>query len=104
MPGPQRCERFGPDKVGIVHVVERCVRQAYLAGVDRESGKDVSFQNEWIRRRMKALASVVAIRRLRVFPGRRLEEHLAKPTKSDQVGICLRQLLTARFQKCPVPV
>ncbi|TWT69688.1 hypothetical protein [Crateriforma conspicua] len=116
MPRPKRSEQFDPGEVCIVHVVQRCVRRAFLAGVDRESGKDYSFRKEWIRRRMEALASVfavdvlsyavmsnhmhqilrnrpdvccrwsdedVAIRWLRVFPGRRLEEHLAEPTEND---------------------
>lgn len=116
MPRPQRSEQFDPAEVCVVHVVQRCVRRAFLAGVDHQSGKDFSFRKEWIRRRMEALASVfavdvlsyavmsnhmhqilrnrpdvcaewtdeeVAIRWLRVFPGRRLEEHLAEPTEND---------------------
>src|SRR6056297_555616 len=116
MPRPKRSEQFDPAEVCIVHVVQRCVRRAFLAGVDRQTGKDYSFRREWMRRRMEALASVfgidvltyavmsnhlhlilrnrpdvvatwsdqeVAIRWLRVFPGRRLEEHLAEPTEND---------------------
>ena len=116
MPRPKRAEQFEPSEVAIVHVVQRCVRRAFLAGVDVASGKDYSFRKKWIRRRMEALASVfavdvlsyatmsnhmhqilrnrpdvvatwsdrdVAIRWLKVFPGRRLEEHLAEPTESD---------------------
>lgn len=111
-----RAEQFDSSEVGIVHAVQRCVRRAFLAGVDEKTGKDFSFRREWIRRRMEALASVfgidvltyaimsnhihlilrnrpdvvaawsdkdVAIRWLRVFPGRRLEEHLAEPTEND---------------------
>ena len=111
-----RAELFQAAEIGIVHTVQRCVRRAWLAGVDAQSGKDYSFRKEWIRRRMEALASVfamdvltyailsnhmhlilrnrpdvvaawsdqeVAIRWLRVFPGRRLEEHLAEPTDND---------------------
>ncbi len=111
-----RAEAFHPTEIGIVHAVQRCVRRAFLAGVDQQSGKDYSFRKEWIRRRMESLASVfgvdvltyavmsnhmhlilrnrpdvvaawsdqeVAIRWLRVFPGRRLEEHLAEPTEND---------------------
>jgi len=111
-----RAEQFHASEIGIVHAVQRCVRRAFLAGVDEKSGKDFSFRREWIRRRMEALASVfgidvltyaimsnhmhvilrnrpdvvaawsdqeVAIRWLRVFPGRRLEEHLAEPTEND---------------------
>ena len=113
---PARSEQFHSAEIGIVHTVQRCVRRAFLAGVDAVSGTDFSFRREWIRRRLEALASVfgidvltyavmsnhlhlilrnrpdvvaqwsdeeVAIRWLRVFPGRRLEEHLAEPTDSD---------------------
>ena len=111
-----RAEQFQAAEIGIVHAVQRCVRRAFLAGVDSVSGKDFSFRKEWVRRRMEALASVfgvdvltyavmsnhmhlilrnrpdvvaawsdreAAIRWLRVFPGRRLEEHLAEPTEND---------------------
>jgi hypothetical protein len=111
-----RAEQFTVDQVSIVHVVQRCVRRAFLAGVDQNTGKDFGYRREWIRRRTEALASVfgvdvisyailsnhfhlilrnrpdvvsawsdreVAIRWLRVFPGRRLEEHLGEPTDSD---------------------
>ncbi|TVQ04519.1 MAG: hypothetical protein EA381_00290, partial [Planctomycetaceae bacterium] len=113
---PAGSDLFIPDEIAVIHAVQRCVRRAFLAGVDPVSGKDFSFRREWIRRRMEALASVfgvdvltyavmsnhlhlilrnrpdvvaqwsdeqVAIRWLRVFPGRRLEEHLAEPTQND---------------------
>ena len=116
MPRPKRCEQFSPDEVCLVHCVQRCVRRAFLAGVDPQTGTDYSFRKEWIRRRLEALASVfgvdvlayaimsnhlhvvlrnrpdvvaqwsdqeVAIRWLRVFPGKRLEEHLAEPTDHE---------------------
>ena len=116
MPRPQRSEQFCADEICVVHSIQRCVRKAWLAGIDPVSGVDYSFRKEWIRRRMEALASVfaidilsyaimsnhlhqilrnrpdvcaqwsdeeVAIRWLRVFPGRRMEEHLAEPTEND---------------------
>ena len=116
MPRPQRSEQFSADEICVVHSIQRCVRKAWLAGVDPVSGVDYAFRKEWIRRRMESLASVfaidvlsyaimsnhmhqilrnrpdvcaqwsdeeVAIRWLRVFPGRRLEEHLAEPTEND---------------------
>ena len=121
MPRPQRAEQFDSAEVCIVHVVQRCVRRDFLAGVDAATGKDYSFRREWIRRRMETLASVfavdvlsyaimsnhmhqilrnrpdvvaawsdeeVAIRWLKVFPGRRLEEHLADPTENDVQTLC----------------
>lgn len=116
MPRPMRCEQFTAEEICIVHAVQRCVRRAFLAGVDKASGKDYSFRREAIRRRMEALASVfavdvltyavmsnhlhlvlrnrpdvvaawsdrdAAVRWLRVFPGRRLDEQLAEPTDTD---------------------
>ncbi|MCC9603925.1 hypothetical protein LOC67_25515 [Stieleria sp. JC731] len=116
MPRPQRCEQFQTSEVCVVHVVQRCVRRAWLAGIDPISGLDYSFRKEWIRRRMEALASVfavdvlayaimsnhmhqvlrnrpdvceqwsdeeVAIRWLRIFPGKRLDEYLAEPNTND---------------------
>ena len=113
---PKRGEQFSCDEVGIAHVVQRCVRRAFLAGIDQATGKDYSFRREWIRRRMELLASVfgldllsyavmsnhlhlilrtrpdvvetwsdeeVALRWLRLFPGKRLEEHLGEPTDAD---------------------
>ena len=113
---PIRSEQFDASEVCVVHVIQRCVRRAFLAGRDDRTGIDFSFRREWIRRRMEALASVfgvdvltyaimsnhfhvilrnrpdvvatwsdeeVALRWLRVFPGRRLDEQLAEPTKED---------------------
>ena len=116
MPRLPRNEQFDPNSVGIVHICQRCVRRAYLAGEDAVSGKNYGHRREWIRCRMERLASVfgidvltyailsnhlhivvrtrpdviadwsdsdVALRWLRVFPGRRIDEQLADPTTTD---------------------
>jgi hypothetical protein len=61
MPRPLRAEIFTHDEVCIVHCMQRCVRRAYLAGVDALSGRDYQYRREWIRQRMEKLASVFAI-------------------------------------------
>ena len=61
MPRPKRTEQFDSLEVCIVHAVQRCVRRAFLAGVDKETGKDYSFRKEWIRRRLESLASVFGV-------------------------------------------
>ncbi len=116
MPRAPRAEQFDPGSVCIVHLVQRCVRRAYLAGADAVTGKNFEHRREWIRCRMERLASVfgidvltyailsnhlhivirtrpdiaanwsdaeVALRWLRVFPGRRIDEQLADPTTND---------------------
>jgi len=61
MPRALRCEQFDPNEVCILHLVQRCVRRAYLAGADPVTGKDFGFRREWIRCRMERLASVFGI-------------------------------------------
>jgi len=39
MPRPKRADQFDRGEVCVVHVVQRCVRRAYLAGVDQENGR-----------------------------------------------------------------
>ncbi len=113
MPRTPRAEQFDPNQVGIVHLIQRCVRKSFLTGFDENTGKDYSHRREWIRSRMERLASVfgidiltyailsnhlhlvartrpdvvrewsdreVALRWLRIFPGQRIDEHLADPT------------------------
>jgi hypothetical protein len=53
-----RSEVFSRAEVCIVHAVQRCVRRAYLTGIDEKSGRDYSHRKEWIRRRLESLASV----------------------------------------------
>jgi hypothetical protein len=128
---PLRTEQFRHDEIAVVHCVQRCVRRAFLAGIDAVSGVDYSYRREWIRRRFEALASVfaidilsyailsnhlhvilrnrpdvlanlsdeeVAIRWLRVFPGRRLEEHLAEPSQTDVQRVLADPELLAKIR------
>jgi hypothetical protein len=42
MPRPLRSELFDPNEVCIVHCIQRCVRRAFLAGLDPVSGKNTN--------------------------------------------------------------
>jgi len=61
MPRPKRSEIFTPNEVSILHVVQRCVRRAFLSGFDEATGNDYSYRKEWIRQRIEKLASVFAV-------------------------------------------
>lgn len=43
------------------HCMSRCVRQAYLCGVDAESGKDYGHRKGWIVDRIKFLSKVFSV-------------------------------------------
>ena len=49
------------DSVGVYHCIARCVRRAFLCGVDPYTGKDYSHRKEWILDRMRELAGLFAI-------------------------------------------
>ncbi len=116
MPRAPRAEVFDPKEICIVHCTQRCVRRAYLAGLDQATGKNYEFRREWIRCRMERLASVFGIdvltyaimsnhmhivirtrpdvvqswsdeeaatRWLKIYPGKRIDEHLGQPTRND---------------------
>ena len=40
------------------HVMSRCVRRAFLCGVDRYSGRDYGHRKQWLVARLRTLGSV----------------------------------------------
>ena len=53
MPSCARHQIIEPDKVSSYHLVARCVRKAFLCGVDKYSGKDFSHRRYWVESRLK---------------------------------------------------
>ncbi len=50
-----------PNQIQIVHIWNRCVRRAYLCGIDPLTGKDFEHRRQWARERLEHLASIFAI-------------------------------------------
>src|SRR5208282_1820253 len=61
MPTYARGQIVVEDLVGVYHCIARCVRRAFLCGVDSYSGQDYEHRRDWIRERLEHLASIFAI-------------------------------------------
>src|SRR5690606_11992078 len=66
--GSARCSMTYPRKTLIsledtpyYHVISRCVRRAWLWGVDEYAGRDYSHRKAWVLDRLQQLTSVFAI-------------------------------------------
>jgi hypothetical protein len=50
-----------PDAPGFYHCISRCVRRAWLCGVDPYSGTSYEHRREWVEKRLLALAEIFSV-------------------------------------------
>jgi hypothetical protein len=53
MPTYARGQIVVEDTVGVYHCIARCVRRAFLCGIDPYTGQDYSHRKEWILDRLR---------------------------------------------------
>src|ERR1700688_3653661 len=61
MPTYARRQIVVEDEVGVYHCIARCVRRAFLCGVDPYTGQDYSHRKEWILDRLRELAGLFSV-------------------------------------------
>ena len=61
MPARPRKETIRQDEIGCYHCFNRCVRRAFLCGVDPMTGNDYGHRKTWIQQRLETLAAGFAV-------------------------------------------
>ena len=61
MPAYARKEIVDESDVGVYHCVARCVRRAFLCGVDLYSRKNFDHRKVWVQDRLEELAAIFAV-------------------------------------------
>ena len=61
MPGCSRKKLLLKNQVQVVHCFTRCVRRAFLAGIDPLTGKDFNYRRDWIRDLLEQQAALFGI-------------------------------------------
>lgn len=96
-----RGEYLDPRSIQIVHAVSRCVRRAFLCGLDPLTGNSFEHRREWIRDRLEVLASVFAIDCL-TFAVMNNHLHLVLRSRPDIVRSWTDKEVAQRWcQLCP---
>jgi len=57
----KRSELIDSENAGYYHLITRCVRRAFLCGVDKETGRSYEHRRRWIEERILALADIFSI-------------------------------------------
>jgi REP element-mobilizing transposase RayT len=61
MPAYARRKIVNENQVGVYHCIARCVRRAFLCGVDRSTGRDYNHRKKWVLNRLRQLAGVFGV-------------------------------------------
>ena len=81
----RRSEVVDPTAVQILHIINRCVRRAFLCGVDSVSGQDYSHRRQWLQDRLEYLVRHFAIE-IATFSIMSNHFHLVVRTRPDIVS------------------
>ena len=103
MPAYARREIVIGEEVGVYHCIARCVRRAFLCGVDPLTENDYEHRKQWVRQRLEKLASVFAIdicsyavmsNHLHVVL--RVRPDLVADWSAEEVALCWKRLFPPR--------
>ena len=56
-----RSSLIPPGQAGTFHCVQRCVRRAFLCGIDHYTGRSFEHRKDWVEQRLMRLAECFAV-------------------------------------------
>lgn len=79
----KRSELIDSESAGYYHLTTRCVRRAFLCGVDKEINQSYEHRRQWIENRIVALADIFSIE---VYSYAVMHNHYHLVVYSDPLG------------------
>ena len=93
-----RSRQVNVDTTPYYHVIGRCVRRAFLCGLDSASGKDYEHRRQWVVDRLRLLCSVFAVE-LCSFAVLSNHYHLVIRLATDQAQFWTNDEVMSRWEK-----
>ena len=81
----KRSDLIDSENAGYYHLISRCVRRAFLCGVDDETGVSYEHRRAWIEQRILQLATIFSIE---VYSYAVMHNHYHLVIYSDPLGPC----------------
>ena len=83
---------------GTYHVCSRCVRRAFLFGIDETTGKDLSHRREWIEKRILLLSEIFTVS---IYAYAVMSNHYHIVLRMDKVCLSDEAVADRWMQLCP---
>ncbi len=111
MPAYARRDIVNEDQVGVYHCIARCVRRAFLCGVDPYTGRDYNHRKQWVLDRLRQLAGVFgievcsyAVMSNHIHLILRNRPDVAQRWSSDEVALRWRRIFPLRDEATGEPI
>jgi REP element-mobilizing transposase RayT len=111
MPAFARRDIVNDAQVGVYHCIARCVRRAFLCGVDPYAGRDYNHRKEWVINRLRQLTGVFGVEACRhevmsnhIHLVLRIRPDLVRQWSDDEVALRWRTIFPPHNEATGEPI